>query len=377
MRNSLQLSDLVKSLRRVCASDLVGQSETTVLLALLLHADGDGQCFPSLDRLARFSKVHRTTVVRVLEKLRCVGLVDWEPGGGRSRSNEYRLEIDELLTLPETVAPCDRFGEVVENSGGNCEFPVENAGVPVENSCTTHNKPSHDARETVAPCDTNGSIERDQLNENHHRRAPDAPLEAPGGAPYPPPPSDPRTGNGERGTGIAERGTWNGERASQNENEERNGTERAGAVVADRRNPPGSRGSGLPAAGSERNDTPATTRTANALEETLDGHLGRPPDAWEWLTVLTHIQPTPAIRLIVRQAREYAATIAGSKGGRLTPEQSAMVETFALRQIAAISGFSGMTAFAESTEPEVFAELRSNFGIPPLFVGGEGLPHGR
>ena len=67
------------------------------VLALLAHFvdDRTGQCFPSIDTLARQSHLHRVTVIRNLDSLKQKGYLKWISGGrkkrGRVLSNLYKL----------------------------------------------------------------------------------------------------------------------------------------------------------------------------------------------------------------------------------------------------------------------------------------------
>ena len=78
------------------------------VLALLAHFADDktGQCFPSIETLARQSHLHRATVMRCLDSLKQKGYLKWISGGrkkkGRVLSNLYKL------TLPK---PAPKRGE--------------------------------------------------------------------------------------------------------------------------------------------------------------------------------------------------------------------------------------------------------------------------
>ena len=91
------------------------------MLALLAHFADDrtGQCFPSIETLARQSHLHRVTVIRCLDSLKQKGLLKWISGGrkkkGRVLSNLYKL------TLPKPAPKRDEtvlseFWEDVDNS---------------------------------------------------------------------------------------------------------------------------------------------------------------------------------------------------------------------------------------------------------------------
>ena len=91
------------------------------VLALLAHFADDktGQCFPSIETLARQSHLGRSTIMRSLDSLKGKGYLKWISGGrkkrGRVLSNLYKL----ILPKPtpkrdETVL--SGFGEAVHNS---------------------------------------------------------------------------------------------------------------------------------------------------------------------------------------------------------------------------------------------------------------------
>lgn len=67
-------------------------SEMRTYLAIALHADANGRCWPAIDRIAELSGAHVKTVGKAISKLKQCGLLQVEKnGGGRSKSNRYRL----------------------------------------------------------------------------------------------------------------------------------------------------------------------------------------------------------------------------------------------------------------------------------------------
>lgn len=61
-----------------------------VLIAIANHADAEGtQAWPAVNRLAQEAGCSRATVFRCIQGLKEIGELDWEPGGGRTRSNYY------------------------------------------------------------------------------------------------------------------------------------------------------------------------------------------------------------------------------------------------------------------------------------------------
>ncbi|MCR5752895.1 MAG: helix-turn-helix domain-containing protein [Kiritimatiellae bacterium] len=112
------------------------------VLALLAHFADDktGQCFPSIETLARQSHLHRVTVIRCLDSLKEKGYLKWISGGrkksGRVLSNLYKL------TLPKHAPKRDKtvlseFWEDVDNSSSRVAqrygYPLHSA---TPHSCT-------------------------------------------------------------------------------------------------------------------------------------------------------------------------------------------------------------------------------------------------
>lgn len=67
---------------------LTDQAETLIMLALADMANNDGVCWPSLETIAKRSRVTRSYVVRVLRSLKERGFIDWEKPVNK-KSNHY------------------------------------------------------------------------------------------------------------------------------------------------------------------------------------------------------------------------------------------------------------------------------------------------
>lgn len=67
----------------VLKSDLP-MSEKMVLIALLFHVNGDGECWPSLDTIASVASCSKATVCRVLDSLRKKGIIERTRGQNRT-----------------------------------------------------------------------------------------------------------------------------------------------------------------------------------------------------------------------------------------------------------------------------------------------------
>jgi hypothetical protein len=62
-----------------------------VMLALADHADHEGECWPSVETIARKCRVGRRTVQRALDEAEAAGELVRVSGGGRGQSNRYRV----------------------------------------------------------------------------------------------------------------------------------------------------------------------------------------------------------------------------------------------------------------------------------------------
>ena len=103
-------------------NDVQGTTATEQqVLALLAHFADDrtGQCFPSIETLARQSHLHRATVIRCLDSLKQKGFLKWLPGGrkkkGRVLSNLYKLTLPKPAPKREETV-FSEFWEDVDNS---------------------------------------------------------------------------------------------------------------------------------------------------------------------------------------------------------------------------------------------------------------------
>ena len=91
------------------------------VLALLAHFvdDKTGQCFPSIETLARQSHLSRATIIRCLDSLKQKGYLKWISGGrkkkGRVLSNLYKLTLPKPAPKREEVQLAE-FWEDVDNS---------------------------------------------------------------------------------------------------------------------------------------------------------------------------------------------------------------------------------------------------------------------
>jgi len=69
------------------------RSARLVLLAIAAHCNDDGQCWPGLEALARYSGLSRTRVLQSVEELEKLGEITVERGGkGPGDTNHYYLK---------------------------------------------------------------------------------------------------------------------------------------------------------------------------------------------------------------------------------------------------------------------------------------------
>jgi len=67
-----------------------------VLLALADWANDSGVCFPKIPAIARKSRLTPRQVHNIIKQFRDAGVLSIQPGGGRGRSNSYRINSEKL-----------------------------------------------------------------------------------------------------------------------------------------------------------------------------------------------------------------------------------------------------------------------------------------
>lgn len=112
-------------------------SSRHVALTLSLFYSRSGVAFPSVETLAERTGLGRSTVFRALEQLKDGKWIAVQSGGGRRRSNRYRMTFPNRLGVgpfePETVPERDRNRpgagpEVVSESVGTYDEPKDSEG---------------------------------------------------------------------------------------------------------------------------------------------------------------------------------------------------------------------------------------------------------
>lgn len=139
-------------------------NELAVYVALTLHADAEGLCWPSHTTLARESKLAVSSVKKALDSLAAKGLVCWEARirDGRTRlTNAYTVTLGppaatRLTPSRDTATPQPTGGykHTTEQTNEQSPLPPEQpdalplAGLP-ESAATTHRKVARKSVETT------------------------------------------------------------------------------------------------------------------------------------------------------------------------------------------------------------------------------------
>jgi hypothetical protein len=124
------------------------------MLALAAHADSEGIAYPAVSRIAKLANISERYVKSILNRLPS-DEIRMERGGGRGRSNRYRLFIKKVnwsspFIDSETVKSDDINGDIFGNEtvtslGGNGEqlFTRINKKNQNEDSCRLVGQPTH------------------------------------------------------------------------------------------------------------------------------------------------------------------------------------------------------------------------------------------
>jgi hypothetical protein len=103
----------VKLMQAVFDSATLGPTERLVMLALADHADDDGRCYPSIDRLRQRTGLSERAVQINVKKLADQGYLRVVSGGGKSRPNTYFITPNpapDAPTNPAYGAPNPAYG---------------------------------------------------------------------------------------------------------------------------------------------------------------------------------------------------------------------------------------------------------------------------
>ena len=94
-------------------------AEKMVLLVLADHARTDGICWPSMATIAERASMTERGVRAIVRRLESTGAIRLEEGGGRGKSNRYRVLIEAL-----NPAPASEFNEETRNEKPGMTFPL-------------------------------------------------------------------------------------------------------------------------------------------------------------------------------------------------------------------------------------------------------------
>lgn len=97
-------------------------SDRLVLLAIANHANSSGElAYPSAAMLAAEARVDRRTVFRCIHRLSAIGELDVARGGGRGKTNSYRLNgVTTPPLVSETVTSDPVKGDISSRNGDSC-----------------------------------------------------------------------------------------------------------------------------------------------------------------------------------------------------------------------------------------------------------------
>jgi hypothetical protein len=112
----------------------LSQSQTLVALALADHADDEGECWPSLDRVAEKSRLKKRQTQRVIQQLEQIGILQVERAVGRRNTNCYRFTFHDeqkgVTATPFVDAAKGVMGDAEKVSPGTEKVsPVTQKGV--------------------------------------------------------------------------------------------------------------------------------------------------------------------------------------------------------------------------------------------------------
>jgi DNA-binding transcriptional MocR family regulator len=82
-----------QAVRWVFENSRTKKIQRLILLAIAEHANEQGEAWPSLERLATFTNESRRTVCKNLAKLKTSGEIEISTGGGKGKSNRYRIKM--------------------------------------------------------------------------------------------------------------------------------------------------------------------------------------------------------------------------------------------------------------------------------------------
>jgi len=85
----------IEAVRHVLEQSKTKGAQRLILLVIAEHADRNGHAWPSVETIARLANCSQRFVKRTIAKLDAGELV-LERGGGRGRSNRYRIPLEKV-----------------------------------------------------------------------------------------------------------------------------------------------------------------------------------------------------------------------------------------------------------------------------------------
>lgn len=128
----------IKIMSKVWDNGPAGQSECFVLLALADYANDDGECWPSVDGIAKKCRLSERGVRKILRRLEDDGWITTAVGGGRHGCNKYIINPEQ--GSPRNAVPPGTGVQKTRN--GSAENPEHGSPEP----SLTIKEPSERAR---------------------------------------------------------------------------------------------------------------------------------------------------------------------------------------------------------------------------------------
>lgn len=162
----------------ICAG--LSEGARRVAGAIIDHFNhADGQCNPSVERLAEMLGLHRASVMRAIEQLHALGIIHRARHGGRSHRNAYRPNWDQLNRM---VAEWDAKMKGKPLLAGASDTPLLASAEHQETVASTR-------RSRSQSCDVNSRTDatltylKNQSNEPKGTCGTDKPQEPPASSP--------------------------------------------------------------------------------------------------------------------------------------------------------------------------------------------------
>lgn len=90
----------IRIMSAIFESKTLGPTERLVMLALADHADDDGRCYPSIERLRQRTGLSERAVQTNIRKLVDQGYIRIVPGGGKGNANLYFVSANPAAAAP-------------------------------------------------------------------------------------------------------------------------------------------------------------------------------------------------------------------------------------------------------------------------------------